>query len=502
MNVLLITASSITFELVNNDAYYTDEYEIYLNNELIKKTNRNVESIYGLKENTSYSLKLVLKNKLINYEFNTLNKTKIILKPNDKADNTKMVQEAIDRLTIDEVLVLDGVFHICSLFLRDNVSIELLKNTKLIGENDRSLYPILKASDELNGIVLGTWEGKSDDSFSSIITGLGVSNVTIYGEGIIDCEAEKGDWWINHREKRIARRPKGIFLHTCKNIYFEGITVCNTPSWNQHPFYSKNINYFNVNLLNPANSPTTDGIDPESCDIVNIIGTKISVGDDCIAIKSGKFDFAKKYRTPCSNVTIRNCLMEYGHGGVTLGSENSGGINNVYVSKCIFNMTDRGLRIKSQRGRGNLAIIKNINFDNIKMNKVKAPFVINAFYKAGNDQLDERFIDEYQEVSELTPSFDEFYFKNISCKDVAYGVGYFLGLPESMIKKVVLENIDISFDYNADEGIMAMTPSNEKFKNIGFYVKNVCLLELKNITYHNEPSKKFIINNVKEIKEC
>lgn len=112
-----------------------------------------------------------------------------------------------------------------------------------------------------------------------------------------------------------------------------------------------------------------------------IVGTRISVGDDCIAIKSGKLGFARKYRTPSSHITVRNCLMEYGHAGVTIGSENSGGVKDVLVTNCLFRMTDRGLRIKSQRGRGNLAVIEGITFRNITMEDVKSPFVLMPFIK-------------------------------------------------------------------------------------------------------------------------
>ncbi len=501
MKILLITATSVTYELENNDAYYTDEYEIYLNDKFVTKTNQNVFSIYDLNPNENYSIILNFKNKTLKHNFKTLNKKLIYLKPSSEEDHTSLVQAKIDILNENEVLVLDGKFHIVSLFLKDNISIYLKKNSRLEGEQDRTKFPILKHDEFLNGYPLGTWEGRADDSFSSIITGLGTKNVLIYGQGVIDCMAQNGDWWINHRVLRIARRPKGIFLHTCENITFEGITVCNTPSWNQHPFYSKNLKYYNVKLLNPANSPTTDGCDPESSSNVEIIGTRISVGDDCIAIKSGKIEFARLYHTPSKNIIIRNCLMEFGHAGVTLGSENSGGINNVKVSQCLFHMTDRGLRIKSQRGRGNLAIIENIEFNNIVMKDVKSPFVINAFYKAGNDEVDERFIRTYVEPSDLTPSFTEFKFENIVCYDVSYGVGCFMGLPESMIQHITLKNIEISYKKDATAGEMAMTPFKENYFHAGFVLENVKKLTIENVHFLNEPSQKFIFKNVNQIEE-
>lgn len=498
INILFISANSVTIELVNNDYYYTDEYELYINDKFYDRYNRNVISIYDLLPNNEY--KISINNESI--VFKTLNKKiRYFSKDYEDFDDTMYLQKALDSLSSDEVLVLNDTYHITNLYIRSNNNIYLDKKALLIGEIDRTKYRILYANEYLNGKPLGTWEGRSDDSFASIINLLGVENVCIYGPGEIDCNASNSDWWINHRVKRIARRPKGIFIHTSNNVIFEGFYVHNTPSWNQHPFYSSNLNYLNLTVENPWNSPTTDGIDPESCTNVNIIGNRISVGDDCIAIKSGKIEFAREYKTPSSNIIIRNNLMTDGHAGVTLGSENSGGINSVLVTKCIFKGTDRGLRIKSQRGRGNLAIIKDITFDSILMEHVKSPFVINAFYKAGNDELDYRFDRGYLPKNEGTPEFKSFKFKNIECKDVCFGVGCFLGLPESMIESVELQNVNITFEKNTEPGEMAMCGTNERYKNIGFKCENVGSLILNNVNFIDEPSERLILTNVGNVVE-
>jgi len=504
MHILLITPTSVSVELENADSYYTEPFQVYLNDSLMGTGKRNSFSLYDLSPGCSYRLRVSCKDGEETVAFRTMNlKEKVYRSPKEGGaeNDTSGLQEAIDHLGEDEFLSIRGVYRVTALFLKDNLCIHLPRGSKLLGDTDRNAFPILRADEEKNGIVLGTWEGRADDCFASILTGIGVENVCLYGEGVIDCEAQHSDWWTNHRKKRTARRPKGIFLHTCRNVVLEGVTVCNTPSWNQHPFYSRNLKYINLTLLNPSDSPTTDGIDPESCDNVLIVGTRISVGDDCIAIKSGKIDFARKYHTPSSNIIIRNCLMEYGHAGVTLGSENSGGIENVLVTKCIFHMTDRGLRIKSQRGRGNLAVIKDITFRSIRMDDVKSPFVINAFYKAGNDDIDERFDREYREPTELTPSFRGFTFEDIDCKNVSYGVGFFLGLPESKLERVTLKNITVSYKADAVFGEMAMTAWKEEFCRAGFICENLKLLELQNVTFKEPPSKKFMLKNVDKVKE-
>lgn len=504
MNILLCTPTSVSIELRNGNAYKTEPYEIFLNDVFVGTGEKNVFSLYQLEPGQSYELRVESKTIKKCVNFRTENRKERVFQSaadGGKTDTTAELQEAIDRLAPEEFLTIRGTYKITALFLRDNVCIHLPKESRLVGETDREAFPVLKADEEANGVVLGTWEGAADDSFASIITGIGVKNVCIYGEGTIDCNAQHSDWWVNHRVKRIARRPKGIFLHTCEDITLEGVTVCNTPSWNQHPFYSKRLKYINVTLMNPPDSPTTDGIDPESCEDVLIVGTRISVGDDCIAIKSGKTGFAKMYKTPSSNIVIRNCLMQYGHAGVTIGSENSGGVRDVFVTDCLFQNTDRGLRIKSQRGRGNLAVIRNITFRNIRMEEVKSPFVINAFYKAGTDAVDERFVREVQPVTELTPVFLDFAFEDIVCEKVSFGVGFFLGLPESMLKKVTLKNIKISYKPDAVAGEMAMTAWKEEFCRAGFVCENLEELVLENVEFTEEPDRKFILCNVTRIQE-
>lgn len=503
MHILLTTPTSVSVELENRDSYYTDFYTVYLNGQDMGRKNLNSFSLHGLEPAAFYELRVVGKHFTNSIMFQTLaRRERTYHSTGGGTENeTDSLQQTIDSLEADEFLTIQGICKVTALFLRDNLYLHLPKDSKLIGETDRNLFPILPADREENGIVLGTWEGRADDSFASILTGICVKHVCIYGEGIIDCRAQESDWWVNHRVKRIARRPKGIFLHTCENVSLEGITVCNTPSWNQHPFYSRDLKYINMKLINPANSPTTDGIDPESCDNVLIVGTRISVGDDCIAIKSGKLEFAERYHTPSSHITVRNCLMEYGHAGVTIGSENSGGVRDVLVTNCFFKMTDRGLRIKSQRGRGNLAVIRDIVFQNIRMEDVKSPFVINAFYKAGNDELDERFLREAQPVTDLTPVFLEFTFEDITCENVSYGVGFFLGLPESMLKKVTLKNVSVSYKPDAEAGEMAMTAWKETFRHAGFICENLEELNLEHVVFQDAPSEKYILRNVHQVKE-
>ena len=216
MKILLITSNSITIELENNDLYKTKEYDIFLNDSLIEKNNLNVISLYDLLPNTLYKLRI--NNDEIT--FKTLDLIMKKYKPTFDEFETSNLQNELNRLLPNEVLEIDDKINIVSLFLQDSNKIYLSKNAYLIGETDRTKYPILKGDEYLYGYPLGTWEGRCDDSFSSIITILGKKDIVVYGPGVVDCNAQNSDFWINHRVKRIARRPKGIFIHSSNNIVF------------------------------------------------------------------------------------------------------------------------------------------------------------------------------------------------------------------------------------------------------------------------------------------
>lgn len=492
MDTLFIKPDLITIELGLDTCYYAEKaYDVYLNGKLLTHDDRNILTIDNLTADTDYELKIVYcdgaKSEL-NFVTPKARFVDFVGQYQDGInDDTESLQEAIDNLKEGEILRINpGRYKIVSVFLKDHTTIDLTRGAVLVGETNREAFPIFKKDEmvaykELK-IPLGTWEGRSEDSFTSLITTVGVEDICIYGLGTIDERANDSDFWINHRVKRTAFRPKGLFFHTTRGLTLQGITLKNTPSWSIHPFYSSGLKFIDIKVINPWDSPNTDGLDPESSSDILIAGCLFSVGDDCIAIKSGKEEFGKLYRTPSKNIIIRNCLMEFGHGGVTLGSENSGGIENVTVVSCLFRHTDRGLRIKSQRGRGSYALIKDINFDNILMENVKAPLIINAFYKAGNDEPDDyRYLRVKREVDERTPVFGSFTFKNIRAVDVEWTAGYFLGLPESSLKKITLSNIHISYKEDATGGAAVMTRDAIDFCKRGFIFENVDEVSLEKI---------------------
>lgn len=508
MKIVSIGVRYIILELSNNYPYYNnEELAVYVDDILYTKTNKNVISIYDLKPNTLYNIKIGSEE--INVK--TLDETICIhtdmFHPyKDGINNdTIFIQQAILACPSGGTVYIDkGLYLITSLFLKSDITIYLDKEAKLICEYDRSKFPVLKGNikNGENELNLGCFEGSEQDVFSSFITGINIKNCTLVGLGEIDGRADLGDWFIKYNEIRIAARPFGIYLNRCENITLAGFYIHDTPCWNIHPYFSNKVNILDLRIENPIDKPTTDGIDPDTCSDMLILGCYFKVGDDCIAIKSGTIDFAKKYLSPSRNIVIRNCLMTEGHGGVVFGSESSGGINNVVVSQTYFKNTDRGLRIKTRRGRGRYGKISNITFDNIKMENVLTPFVVNMFYNMGpKPGHDEYFwTREKQIVDETTPLIEDFTFSNIICFNAQYAGGVFLGLPEETIKKIHFKNVSFMFDKNATPGYPVMIEHKEKMLRKGLYLENVDELVLDNVKFLDNIGDDIISDNKTKIK--
>ena len=501
INVIQVSPVSISFELVNENPYYAEKsFDIYVDGRLYRQNeNRNIFTVFDLEPDREYEFRIsdetikarTLKvNRIINVlEHGVVNDGTTL--------NTDKIQKLLDECDNDLIVFPEGDYYSGPLNFRSNTYVYIRKNASLIASNDRKDYPIIKAYSADGKYVNASWEGEPGDQFMSIITSFDSENIMIVGEGTINGNADKADWWIDHRTKRGAWRPNNVFVNRCRNISFVGLSIINSPSWNLHPFYSENLDFIDLTLRSIPTSPNTDGFDPESCDNMRLLGTRIYVGDDCVAIKSGKKIMADKFYKPCSNLVIRNCFMGDGHGGVVFGSESSCGIINVDVRQCIFKGTDRGLRIKTKRGRGNKAVIENINFDNILMDSVKSCLVINMYYYLSHESYDE-YADskEFKEPCEMTPHVGNFLFKNMKCLNTKVCAGYFYGLPESKIDKVTLENITVTYDHDfKDYEAPAMIYDPEKLNNAPYLFYNVNEVEIKDVYIENEKVESFKINN-------
>ena len=344
LKLVMNTARSAVVEICDGGRYYTKKpYSVRVNGEEWKKAEKTILSLNGLVPGADQLVEVYDGEKkegelsfTTDTEFVTLNVKQFGAKGDGVQDDTSFIQTAI--LACPEnsrVLIPKGVYRITSLFLKSHLRLELEKGAELKAFTDPERFPILpgmiQSYDEKSQYNLGSWEGNPLNVYAAIICGIGVEDVVIYGEGTINGNASKADWW--GRKYKEVFRPRLFFANNCKNVTLTGVKVCNSPSWTLHPYFSENVRFIDLFVENPADSPNTDGCDPESCKNVDILGVHFSVGDDCIAVKSGKIYMGKTYKTPSENLEIRQCLMEDGHGAVTLGSEMAGGVINLNVEE-------------------------------------------------------------------------------------------------------------------------------------------------------------------------
>ncbi len=513
LSLLMVTARNAVIEIEDGGIYYTNRsYRIEVNGEYRRTANRVITSVPDLKPDTEYMIaaindageRFALKIRT-RYEFVTLNVREFGAKGDGIQDDTLFIQAAIMACPKEgRVLVPRGNYQITSLFLKSDLNLELAEGAVLQANTDRNSFPklpgLIESYNEKEEYNLGTWEGNPLTMYSGIITGIGAENVLLYGQGTIDGRAQLSDWWVNAKQMRGAFRPRLLYLNHCKNVTVQGLKFTNSPAWNIHPYFSRDLTFVDLTVENPQDSPNTDGLDPESCKNVLIAGSHFSLGDDCIAIKSGKIYMGSKYKTPCENITIRQCFMENGHGAVTIGSEMAGGVNSVTVQDCIFRDTDRGLRIKTRRGRGKDAVINKISFEHIRMEDVLTPLVINSFYFCDPDGKTQYVqTREPLPVDERTPEIKSLTFQDIDCKNCHVAAAYFLGLPEKKIEEISLKNCAFRFADEAKSDVPDMTGGLEPCSKMGIFASNVKKLILENVTVEGQEGESFLLENIERI---
>lgn len=506
--LLYVSCVSACFELINDDIYYSCKpFDVKLNGKVVlQNVKTNVFSLYNLKPNTTYEISIDSNNLIfVTKEVSVVLYASNFKNPSSSKDDTLMLQAAINVLPSNGLLVIDGNYHITSLFLKSDMTLEIKKDCSLLASIEVDDYPIMPSEikkEDGSMMQIGTWEGNPFVMKTSIITGFHLKNVNIVGEGKIDGQAQLSKFWENVKTLPYGR-PRDIYFNDCENVYLHGISVENTPCWTIHPYFCKNTGFYDLNISNPAtHAPNTDGMDPECCTNIEIIGVKFSVGDDCIAIKSGKYYIGKTYKVPTSNVVIRNCYMHNGHGGIVLGSEIGAGTKDLEVSRCLFENTDRGLRIKTRRGRGKDSIIDGVLFKDIKMINVLTPLVVNMFYFCDPDGKTEYvYSKEKLPIDDRTPYIGSFVFDNIEAIDAEYALGWFYGLPEQPIASITIKNSKFTVKNTARRGMPAMMSYIEEQSKTGFYFNNV-----KNVVFENVQAKgyigdKVILNNVDNFVE-
>lgn len=325
------------------------------------------------------------------------------------------------------------------------------------------------------------WEGIECHGMHPCVFSSGTSAVSITGEGSIDGNGSV--WWDLLAKKREARqtkpelpierslaslnpgyedqpgggggrgiqflRPPLIQFFNCTAVLLEGITVLNSPFWTVHPVYCDNVIIRRLTIRNPHDAPNTDGIDIDSCTNVLISDCDVRVGDDGICLKSGSGIDGLRVNKPTRFVTVRDCFVGDGHGGVVIGSETAGGISDVLAERCTFSGTDRGVRIKTRRGRG--GTISGIDFRDLTMENNICPLAINMFYRCGASLEDGFFETRSLPVDATTPVIRDVKIRSVRATGCKASAGFIAGLPESPIEDLIVE--DCSFVTDEQSGI-------------------------------------------------
>ena len=516
VSLLLISPRRVTFELDTHEKYETDEpYEVYINGQKKLETRKVVQTVDGLLPDTDVEMTVRRVNSSETLCFHTplesvtLNVREMNAAGDGTHDDTAAIQAAIFACPPNgRVLIPAGRYRVTSLFLKSDIVLEIARNAELLGTTQRSDVPVLPGMvqrwDESGDYNLGSWEGNPLDCFAAMLTGIDVHNILITGEGTLDGCASEADWWQDDRAKIVAFRPRMVFLNRCQNVTLNGITIRNSPSWTIHPYFSRGIRILGVNLCNPWDSPNTDGIDPESVSDMEIAGVSFSLGDDCVAVKSGKYYMGSTYGVPSQDIRIRHCRMKNGHGAVTIGSENSAGVYRLHVSDCLFENTDRGLRIKTRRGRGEKAIVGEICFENIRMNNVRTPIVVNCYYNCCDPDRHSEYVRSKTPlpVDARTPSVRDLQFRNMECENCHVAAAFAYGLPERKIDLIEMENVHFTYAEHPSPMEPAMMDGiDEKTVMQGLYFNNVHRLKLRNVTVCGCSGEPLVVKNVDEICE-
>ncbi len=364
-----------------------------------------------------------------------------------EAGNPKTIQEAIDRCPAGgKVIVPAGEWKSGPITLKSNLTLQLEEGCTISFSD---------CMEDYLPPVFTRWEGVECYNYRPFIYARDCENITITGKGIFYGNGES--WWHWKKlqqaaatclceaqsknippEKRVfgtreaALRPSFLQLISCRNILLEQFCIQDGPQWTIHPVYCDHVRINGVRV--ETKGPNTDGINPDSCRDVLIEHCTFKTGDDCIAINSGLNEDGWRVGRPCQQVEIRDCDFLGGHAAVAIGSGMSGGVSDVYVHDCSIRDTQRGIRLKSMRGRG--GYIRDVKFSDITIANVEEEAIqVSMNYESSTAVP----------VSDKAPEFSDICIERIQGEGAKTGIAL-RGLEESPLA-VTLKDVKITAEH-------------------------------------------------------
>ncbi|MFH7001859.1 glycoside hydrolase family 28 protein [Flavobacterium bizetiae] len=348
------------------------------------------------------------------------------------------------------VVIPEGEWLTRKIHFKSNVNLHLKKGAVLLFSEDPNDY--LPA-------VRSTWEGYECYNYSPLIYAYQCKNIAITGEGELKAKMDVWKEWFARpkphmeslkrlyylasynkpmKERQMVNdsahfRPQFIQFNRCENILMDGVTITNSPFWTIHPFLSKDVVFRNLKVY--AHGHNNDGVDPEMSQNVLIENCVFDQGDDAIAIKSGSNQDAWRLNTPSKNIVMRNCVVKNGHQLVAIGSELSGGIENVFIDNCTVvdgAKLNHLLFIKTNERRG--GYVKNIYMSNITSGKIDE-----GILGIETDVL-YQWRDLVPTIERRLTPIKNVYLENIKATNVKF-VSRILGQKELPIENIFLTNV-------------------------------------------------------------
>jgi len=367
--------------------------------------------------------------------------------------NTPIIQKAIDRLATNgggTLVIPQGEFLTGAIFLRPGVNLHLDAGAVLKGSTNIEDYPTMETR----------IEGHTQVWRPALVNAKNADHLRITGEGTIQGGGKP--FWDAFWERRMSNhltqnldveRPRNVFIQDSKDVQISGISLRDSGFWNVHLYRCQQVLVDKLDIRAPVRSPSTDGIDVDSCQDVTIRGCYISVNDDNIVLKGDKGPSAMedKDSPPVAHIRISDCTFGLGNAGLTVGSEATR-VRDVVMENCRLTGAEVNWVLKLKLRPDTPQIYEDITVRNITVDNPAARLVSieawNQFIDLHNQPAPDQLVDRVT-LANITGTLNSF--------------GRIGGPPKSTVQNVTLQNIDIKLSQPA---VVIKQVKNLKLDNV------------------------------------